>query len=88
MKKACAFCLGLVLFCSACAAPSLRFKTEVNQLVSAGQFKQAEEQILSKQNKYYKKKDATLFYLDRASLLHDADSPPKATRCLPRHKNI
>ena len=47
--------LGLVLFCSACAAPSLRFKTEVNKLVSAGQFKQAEEQILSKQNKYYKK---------------------------------
>ena len=78
MKKARAFCLGLVLFCSACAAPSLRFKTEVNKLVSAGQFKQAEEQILSKQNKYYKKKDATLFYLDRASLLHDAGQPAES----------
>ncbi len=70
--------MGLVLFCSACAAPSLRFKTEVNKLVSAGQFKQAEEQILSKQNKYYKKKDATLFYLDRASLLHDAGQPAES----------
>ena len=78
MKKARAFCLGLVLFCSACAAPSLRFKTEVNQLVSSGQFKQAEEQILSKQKKYYKNKDAALFYLDRASLLHDAGQPAES----------
>ncbi len=66
--------MGLVLFCSACAAPSLRYKTEVNQLVAAGKFQEAEEKVVSKKSKLYNRKDATLFYLDRASLLHDAQN--------------
>lgn len=64
--------LGLILFCSACAAPSLRYKKETDQLISAGKFKEAEELVLSKKNKLYSRRDATLFYLDRAVLLHDA----------------
>ncbi len=72
MKKARICLLGLVLFCSACAAPSLRYKKETDQLISAGKFKQADELVVSKKNKLYSRKDATLFYLDRAVLLHDA----------------
>lgn len=64
--------LGLVLFCSACAAPSLRYKTEINQLVSAGKFKEAQEKLADKKVKLYSRKDAILFYLDSAALLHDA----------------
>ncbi len=72
MKKARICLLGLVLFCSACAAPSLRYKKEVDRLAAAGKFKEAEELVVSKKNKFYSQKDATLFYLDRAVLLHDA----------------
>ncbi|MDD6152364.1 MAG: hypothetical protein PUC11_00220 [Elusimicrobia bacterium] len=72
MKKARICLLGLVLFCSACAAPSLRYKKEVNSLIAAGKFNEAEQRVVSKKNKLYSRKDATLFYLDRAILLHDA----------------
>lgn len=72
MKKARICLLGLVLFCSACAAPSLRYKKDTAQLIAAGKFTQAEETVVSKKNKLYSRKDATLFYLDRAVLLHDA----------------
>lgn len=72
MKKARVCLLGLALFCSACAAPSLRYKKEVDTLIANGKFKEAEELVVSKKNKLYSQKDATLFYLDRAVLLHDA----------------
>ncbi len=64
--------LGLVLFCSACAAPSLRYKTEINHLSADGKFKEAQETLSQKKNKLYSRKDAILFYLDSAALLHDA----------------
>ncbi len=67
--------LGLVLFCSACAAPSLRYKAQINQLVASGQFKEAARQVEDKKNKLYKDKDEVLLDLDRASLLHDAQDP-------------
>lgn len=72
MKKAHICLLGLALFCSACGAPSLRYKKEVSQLIAAGEFNKAEELVVSKKRKLYSHKDATLFYLDRAVLLHDA----------------
>lgn len=72
MKKAHICLLGLALFCSACGAPSLRYKKEVSQLMAAGKFNEAEELVVAKKNKLYSRKDATLFYLDRAVLLHDA----------------
>ena len=57
MKKARVYLLlGLVVLCSACAAPSLRYKTEVNRLAAAGKFEEAEKHIVSKQNKMYAKK--------------------------------
>ena len=64
--------LGLVLFCSACAAPSLRYKTEINHLSADGKFKEAQETLSQNKNKLYSRKDAILFYLDSAALLHDA----------------
>ena len=77
--KARALCLGLaVCLCSACAAPSMRYKSEVNNLLRAEQFEQAESLIASKKNKLYTQKDSVLFYLDRASLLHDAQQPRKS----------
>lgn len=80
MKKARICLLGLVLFCSACAAPSLRYKKETEQLLAAGKFKEAEELVVSKKNKLYSRKDATLFYLDRAVLLHDAGEIAQSDR--------
>jgi hypothetical protein len=53
--------LGLALVCSACAAPSLRYKTEINRLSAAGKFREADERVTAKKNKLYKKKDAVLF---------------------------
>lgn len=77
--KARALCLGLVVcLCSACAAPSLRYKSEVNNLLRDGQFEQAESLIASKKNKLYTQKDSVLFYLDRATLFHDDQQPRKS----------
>jgi len=70
--KARVYLLGLLVFCSACAAPSLRYKTEVNKLTAAGKFTAAEELVASKQKKMYANQDYALAYLDRAVLLHDA----------------
>ena len=67
--------LGLVIFCSACAAPSLRYKVQVNQLTAQGQFEEASQRIEEKKTKLYKGKDAVLFDLDRGTLLHDAQNP-------------
>lgn len=74
--------LGLALVCSACAAPSLRYKTEINRLSAAGKFREADERVTAKKNKLYKKKDAVLFYLDRAALLHDAQDPAASDEML------
>lgn len=74
--------LGLALVCSACAAPSLRYKTEINRLSAAGKFWEADERVTAKKNKLYKKKDAVLFYLDRAVLLHDAQDPAASDEML------
>ncbi len=74
--------LGLALVCSACAAPSLRYKTEINRLSAAGKFREADERVTAKKNKLYKKKDAALFYLDRAALLHDAQDPAASDEML------
>ena len=70
--------LGLIFFCSACGAPSLRYKTQINQLTAQGQFKEAAQQIEKKKKKLYQKKDEVLFELDRASLLHDAQDPAQS----------
>ena len=67
--------LGLVLFCSACAAPSLRYKVQVNRLTARGQFKEAAQEVADKKNKLYNGKDEVLLDLDRATLLHDAQEP-------------
>ena len=72
--------LGLALVCSACAAPSLRYKAQISRLEAAGQFAKAEEQIVSDRKKLYSGKDDVLFYLDRASLLHDAQDPSASDR--------
>ena len=61
-----------VLVCSACGAPSLRYKYEVNDLAAQGKFDRAAELIESKKKQMYGKKDALLYELDKASLLHDA----------------
>ena len=72
MKKARICLLGLVLFCSACAAPSLRYKKEMSSLLAAEKYQEAEELLVSKKNKLYSRKDAPLFYFDRALVAFDA----------------
>lgn len=70
--KARVYLLGLAVLCSACAAPSLRYKTEVNRLVAQGDFQTAAATVEAKRSKMYARKDSALAYLDQATLLHDA----------------
>lgn len=73
MKKARICLLGLaVLFCSACAAPSLRYKKEMDRLIAAEKYQEADELLVSQKHKYYSRKDASLFNLDRAVLSFEA----------------
>jgi len=68
--------MGLAVICSACAAPSLRYKKEINKLLAQNKIESADQHIRDKQNRMYAKKDIHLFLLDRATLLHD-DGKPK-----------
>ena len=80
--KARVYWLGLLVFCSACAAPSLRYKTDINKLVAAGKFQAAAEMVATKQNKMYAKQDDALANLDRAVLLHDSQETVQSDRLL------
>lgn len=64
--------LTVVLCCSACGAPSLRHKQEINRLLAGGEYAAAEQKLDKAKNKEYKKRDALLYYLDSGVVLHDA----------------
>jgi len=70
--------MGLAVVCSACAAPSLRYKTDVNKLLAQDKIEAADQHIQSKQKRMYAKKDVHLLYLDRATLLHDVNKPKES----------
>ena len=74
--------LTVVLCCSACSAPSLRHKKEVNKLLSAGEFTAAAAKIEAGKNKEYSRRDRALFYLDSAAVLHDAAQYAESDRRL------
>lgn len=80
--------IGLALFCSACAGPSLRYKKDINRLVAAQNFIPAVSQLEENKNKLYKEKDAALYFLDKAALLHDAQQPAKSDEALSTAQNI
>ncbi|MBO4674593.1 MAG: hypothetical protein J5601_00685 [Elusimicrobiaceae bacterium] len=71
-KKARIWVLGLAVVCSACAAPSLRYKSDVQKLMASGKLEEAAGHIEAKKNKMYAAKDVHLYALDKAALLHDA----------------
>ena len=75
MIKKALLAMGAVVLCSACGAPSLRYKYEVNKLAAQGNFEQAADYVNSKAKNNYAKRDVLLYELDRATLLHDAQSP-------------
>ena len=66
--------LGLAVVCSACAAPSLRYKSDVQGLMRGGKFEEAAGHIEAKKQKVYSNKDIHLYMLDKAALLHDAQN--------------
>ena len=74
MKKALLAVCAVVL-CSACGAPSLRYKNEVNKLAAQGKFDQAADYVQAKAKHNYSAKDSLLYALDRGALLHDAQQP-------------
>lgn len=79
MKKAHVYLgLGLAVFCSACTAPSLRYKNEISKMSAQGEFKTAADVIEQKRTKLYAKQDRALAYLDEAVLLHDAGETAKS----------
>lgn len=81
MKKALLVVCG-VLICSACGAPSLRYKYEVNKLAAEGKFERAANLVESKRKHMYGQRDTLLYELDRASLLHDAGQYPQSDTLL------
>lgn len=64
-----------VIWCSACGAPSLRYKYEVNKLAAEGKFEQAADWVAAKRKHMYGARDVLLYDLDRSTLLHDANQP-------------
>ena len=76
--KAHVYLLGLAVLCSACAAPSLRYKTEVNRLAAQGDFQAAAAKVEAKKHKMYARQDRALAYLDEATFLHDAGQTEKS----------
>ena len=80
MKKA-LLGVAVVWFCSACGAPSLRYKYEVNKLAADGKFEEAAN-LISGKKRLYGKRDRILYDLDRSSLLHDAQQPADSDRLL------
>ena len=74
--------LGLAVVCSACAAPSLRYKSDVQRLMRGGKFEVAAAHIKSKKEKVYSNKDIHLYALDEAALLHDAQDPAQSDALL------
>lgn len=73
--KAHVYVLGLLLLCSACTAPSLRYKKEVQGLLASQKIEEAAVRVENAKEKHYSERDASLFYLDKALLLHDAHLP-------------
>ncbi len=67
--------LTVVLWCSACGAPSLRHKQQVNHLLAQGEYFAASEKLEQAKDKEYKKRDALLYYLDAGAVLHDGGQP-------------
>lgn len=63
--------LTVVLCCSACGAPSLRHKKDINKLLAAGEFGAAQQRLEQSKKKQYSRRDALLYYLDTAAVLHD-----------------
>ena len=70
--------LTVLLCCTACGAPSLRHKKEVNKLLAAGEFAAAEQKLEESKDKEYSKRDALLYYLDTATVLHEANLPDQS----------
>jgi len=73
--KARVYLLGLVLLCSACTAPSLRYKKEVQSLLASQKMEEAQARVEQAKEKHYSERDASLFYLDKALVLHDSHQP-------------
>ena len=80
MKKARLFILllAVVIGCSACGAPSLRHKKEVNKLIAAGDFNAAVQKIESVKKSEYSRRDRLLYQLDTGAVLHDAAQYPQS----------
>ncbi len=86
--KAPAVLICVALLCSACGAPSLRDKKEINRLVAAQDFTAAVARLDKDKKKLYKEKDAALYFLDKAALLHDAQQPVQSDAALSSAQDV
>ena len=76
--------LTVIICCSACGAPSLRHKKEVNKLLASGDFVAASAKLEASKNKEYNRRDAVLYYLDTSTVLHDGGQTVESDRRLAR----
>ena len=76
--------LTVIFCCSACGAPSLRHKREVNQLMAAGQFQSAADKLEKVRTKEYSRRDSVLYDLDSAAILQEAHQYGESDRRLAR----
>ena len=67
--------LTVLLCCSACGAPSLRHKQQVNKLLAQGEYASAGQSLESAKGKQYSRRDSLLYYLDTGAVLHAAGEP-------------
>ena len=64
--------LTVLLCCSACSAPSLRHKKEVNKYLATGDFVSAQQSLEKHKTKEYSRRDSLLYALDAGAVLHDS----------------
>lgn len=73
---------AVCVLCCACGAPSLRYKKEVNKLVSAGQWAEAAAKVEASKTKNYSERDRLLYYLDESVLHHEAGAHVESDQLL------
>ncbi|HUT85992.1 MAG TPA: hypothetical protein VMW66_04050, partial [Elusimicrobiales bacterium] len=72
--------IGLVVFLTACAGPSLRYKRSLHKTIASAKYDKAIKKIEDNKHKEYGEKNALLYYLDIGLAYHDANDYPQSEK--------
>jgi len=72
----------LLAAATGCAGPSAAYKLDLHQKLAAGQYQAAAARIEELKDEQYGQRNAVLYWLDMAAVLHDADKYVESDRLL------